>query len=273
MFRSWRLRITVITALITLVALVPGLASADSSKPSVKLPPNAQEVKPGVFYLGKAKDKGNDVEGYAIIHPRKSQGKGNGKGKGGGGKPASSSCFTFLAKGAKWKSVENFVVNAENTRGLDANTIGNLIAGGTAKWEAAAGGVNIFGSGTLTSALLSADLASPDGVNEVLFADIDSVGAIAVTIVWGRFGGRPQARELIEWDQVYDDVDFDWSLSGAAGAMDFDNIATHEIGHAAGMGHPADTCGDETMYRYADVGETKKRDLNPGDIAGVAELY
>ena len=28
MFRSWRLRITVITALITLVAVVPGLASA-----------------------------------------------------------------------------------------------------------------------------------------------------------------------------------------------------------------------------------------------------
>ena len=55
--------------------------------------------------------------------------------------------------------------------------------------------------------------------------------------------------------------------------MDFENIATHELGHSFGMGHPDSTCIEETMYAYADFGETKKRVLNAGDIAGIQELY
>ena len=55
--------------------------------------------------------------------------------------------------------------------------------------------------------------------------------------------------------------------------MDFENIATHELGHAMGMAHPADSCTEETMYRFASSGETKKRTLNAGDIAGIKGLY
>jgi hypothetical protein len=39
------------------------------------------------------------------------------------------------------------------------------------------------------------------------------------------------------------------------------------------MGHPESSCTEETMYAYADDGEIKKRTLNPGDEAGIAELY
>jgi hypothetical protein len=39
------------------------------------------------------------------------------------------------------------------------------------------------------------------------------------------------------------------------------------------MGHPTDTCVNETMYRFASEGETKKIDLNAGDIAGINDLY
>ena len=114
---------------------------------------------------------------------------------------------------------------------------------------------------------------SPDGVNEVYFADIDESGVIGVTIVWGIFGGRPSGRMLVEWDQVYDDVSFDWSSAGEAGKMDFENIATHELGHTVGMGHPDSSCIEETMYAYASLGETIKRTLNAGDIAGIQALY
>jgi len=55
--------------------------------------------------------------------------------------------------------------------------------------------------------------------------------------------------------------------------MDFENIATHELGHAAGMGHPSDSCTEETMYRFADFGEIKKQTLEAGDIAGIKALY
>ncbi len=148
----------------------------------------------------------------------------------------------------------------------------SLLAGGLGKWETTASGAAIFG-GEVAGTVDGADTSSTDRKNEVLFGNIDTPGAIAVAIVWGVFRGPPSGRGLVEWDMVFDDVDFGWSLSGEAGAMDFDNIATHEIGHAAGMGHPDDSCTEETMYRYADLGETQKRDLNAGDIAGIDSLY
>jgi len=108
----------------------------------------------------------------------------------------------------------------------------------------------------------------------VMFAAIDDPGVIAVTITWGVFSGPPSGRELVEWDQVYDDVDFAWGDADTnTSAMDLLNIAVHEIGHAAGLAHPDLTCTDETMYAYAAEGETKKRDLNAGDIAGIRDIY
>ena len=103
-----------------------------------------------------------------------------------------------------------------------------------------------------------------------------------MTITWGIFSGSPRNRELVEWDMVFDnDGDWTWGDAestdennlGNTGVMDLLNIAVHEVGHAAGMGHSPDTCVDETMYAFATEGETKKRTLNGGDIAGIQELY
>ena len=55
--------------------------------------------------------------------------------------------------------------------------------------------------------------------------------------------------------------------------IDFYNIATHELGHSVGMTDLYNFCTEETMYGYATEGETKKRDLNAGDIAGINALY
>ena len=56
--------------------------------------------------------------------------------------------------------------------------------------------------------------------------------------------------------------------------MDLQNIATHEFGHGAGLDDLyEDSCSEETMYGYAENGETKKRTLGSGDIAGIVELY
>ena len=233
-----------------------------------------------VVELGAAVDPktGRRVEGRAIIHylPRAAKG---GKG-GGGGKPdkpndkdPSADCYTFLARGAKWKSVEPYVVNANNTRSLDKDRVVEIVAEGVGKWEAAAG-VDILGVGTSTEEALVADLASPDDENEVYFANVEEPNVIAITIMWGIFGGPPHSRELVEWDQIYDDSDFDWSISGEAGKMDLDNIVTHELGHSVGLGDLYEsTCGEQTMYGYASTGETKKQTLEAGDIAGIVSLY
>ena len=56
--------------------------------------------------------------------------------------------------------------------------------------------------------------------------------------------------------------------------MDLDSIVTHELGHSVGLGdlYTAE-CAEQTMYGYATEGETKKRDLEAGDIVGIQKLY
>ena len=233
-----------------------------------RLPVNAKAISPNLYHLGYAKDvNGREVEGYAYIHRKESEIKPEKPGKG------RQSCYGYIANGAKWREVEGWVVNPANTKGLNEGFIYSNLVSDIDKWNSAAG-QTVVGSGTGTTDTLFADTGSPDNKNEVYFADIEDSSAIGVTIVWGYFSGPPQTRELVEWDQVYDDSDYDWSLSGEANKMDFENIATHEIGHTFGMGDVySPDCAEVTEYGYADYGETNKRSLEQPDIDGVKALY
>jgi hypothetical protein len=275
---------------------VSGQARAARRTPSAQnglsLPPQAQKIAPGVFYLGKSRDRGRPVEGYAYIRYKKDFAKpsgcnNDGRCQGwedpscsdcsGSPEPTETTCYGFLAKGAKWRTTEPYLVNADNSHGLAASFVSNNLELDIAKWEASTS-ADIFGPGEATSAALVADTARPDEKNEVYFGEISEPGAIAITIVWGIFRGPPTQRELVEWDQVYDQVDFDWSADcqaeDCAAKMDFENIATHELGHSAGLDDLyTNDCNQETMYGYASEGETKKRSLEPGDIFGISSLY
>lgn len=93
-------------------------------------------------------------------------------------------------------------------------------------------------------------------------------GSIATTYYWA-YGTR-----MVEVDIVYDYYAWPWSISGEAGKFDLQNIATHENGHTLVLGDLYDSANTEqTMYGYAGYGETKKRTLNWGDIAGIAAIY
>ena len=266
------------------MVISPAIAIPDnaSDKAKVKVPENAVEIAPGIFSLGSVIHHGEVVEGLMIFHHR--AGHSGGPGGGGGGDTGGtttgddSKCFTFLAKGAKWKGIaEPWIVNPSNDKGLTESEILPRLSANIEQWEDASG-TNILGDGGVTTDPLVADTKSPDDKNEVYFADVDSPGAIAVTIVWGYFSGPPFARELIEWDQVYDDFDYDWSLDAPEDEvrqMDFDNIAAHELGHTVGMGHSPtdDVCLEQTMYPTAAFEEIIKRSLELGDRTGVAKLY
>lgn len=272
--------IAVTSVVSVLVAAGPGWAApnlvgaqlvAHGTQRTLSLPAAADHAP--VISLGTAVDlaTGEVVEGYAIIHYAHSASHAGGSKAGG-----SPKCYTYIVKGVKWGTVEPWLVNPFNTRGLDGAYVLSNLSADISKWEDATDGVvgnttgtNVLGDGSATTATLVADTSAPDGQNEVYFADVSTEGAIAVTIVWfNRFTKR-----FVEWDQVYDDVDYDWSASGEAGKMDFENIATHELGHSVGMGDLYNSCTEETMYGFAAFGETKKRDLNAGDIAGVNALY
>lgn len=260
--------LTVFAAAIILAAVSAGTAAEAKPNKEFKLPKGAVKLADGSYYLGKKTDPttGKEVDGIAFLHPKKQTARQQ-PGKPGGG----TACYAFIANGLKWKTVEPWVLDGTNSQGLSESFLLSNTASNIAKWESASS-TNIFGNGSPASGL-SADEVQPDGQNEVLFGSIDSDGTIAVTIVWGYYSGPAKFREIVEWDQVYDQEDFDWSSAGEAAKMDFENISTHEIGHAAGMGHPSAGCTEETMHAYATEGETKKRSLNSGDIAGINALY
>lgn len=181
------------------------------------------------------------------------------------------SCSTPLAKGAKWKFDEQYVVDPTGVNPADVDVLAG-ISTALGVWNTAAE-VAIFETLDPLGSVDGIDTVSPDNKNEMLFGGIAEPGVIAVTITWGIFSGLPRNRELVEWDMQFNNVDFDWSDDVTQGTMDFLNIAAHEAGHAAGMGHPDNSCTEETMYFQADFEETKKRDLGSGDIAGIVDLY
>lgn len=249
---------------------VPAHVTKTSHDVNVAIPAHAVEVADGVFDLGNAVDKnGETVRGYAFVHYKDEHAHQKTLVKSDAG--TTSSCYAFLAKDARWKATEPYLFDPTNSRNLDTATLHTLLATSLNGWDTQVA-FSIFGTEG-TGAVDPAAIGTLNGNNEAVFGNIASPGAIAVTYTWGIFSGPLSGRKLVEWDMVFDDTDFDWSTAGEAGKMDFWNIAAHETGHAAGMGHPSDICVEETMYRYANYGETKKRDLNIGDINGIKALY
>ena len=114
-----------------------------------------------------------------------------------------------------------------------------------------------------------------DGTNLVGWSSIGG-SIIAMTSVWATYSaGDYNSLRITETDIAFDSSKL-WSaeLSGVAGRYDVQNIGTHEAGHTFGLGDLYESADSEqTMYGYAATGETKKRTLEWGDLAGVATLY
>ena len=273
----------VIVALTSLFVLAqPNRVSATNNKAKepvpVIIPAHAVELADGVFSLGTARDvDGKVVEGLMFIDYKKGYAK---PPWAGGGGTTTSTCFAFLAKGARWKNTEPYVLNTTNSDGMTDVFVDNITSISLDAWDSQVA-FEIFGNRNLSSSVDGADTIAPDNKNEVFFGGVAEPGVIAVTIVWGIFSGPPGGRKLVEFDAVFDDPDFFWGDAGPTSEtalgntsiMDYNNIAAHEFGHAGGMSHPSDSCAEETEYRFSQEGETKKRTLNAGDIDGIKKLY
>lgn len=239
----------------------------------VSIPKHAVAVAQDVFSLGTATFRGETVEGFAFIHKKPVPVRSAGGGK------AKTACYSFLANGARWKVTESYVLDTANDENLSDDFIATRIAAGFGTWDAEVP-FPIFGSRG-TGTVDGADTSAPDGTNEVYFGPIADPSTIAITTVWGIFSGPTFNRKIVEYDVVFNDPDYRWGDAGPTSettlgdtsVMDVLNIAVHEQGHAAGMGHPSDACAAETMYRFGQAGETKKRTLHTGDIAGIKKLY
>ncbi len=109
-----------------------------------------------------------------------------------------------------------------------------------------------------------------DGSNVMLWVNYDT-GSIATNYHWW-YSSDPTT--VIEFDIVFNDLSFAWATDGSGGAMDVQNIATHELGHSLvllDLYGSADSA--KTMYGFASNGQTSKRTLEAEDIAGITFIY
>ncbi len=238
-------------------------------RPSI-VPEWAEEIAPDTYSIGTDFDPatGEVVEGWLFIdrvdddsHRIDALAK--------KGAPAVV-CWAGLGV-AGWSAPEPWGFDPTNSSGIADLDIQTAFETTHATWEAAPG-VDIFGSYTAANTQVS--VTALDGENNARFGDTGSSTIVAYAQVWAPAVGKPNTRHIYEWDVVMQDVGAKvFTVSGEAFYFDLENIAAHEFGHALGLGHPSNSCTEETMYAFVAIDETKKRDLNTGDIAGVNDLY
>ena len=180
--------------------------------------------------------------------------------------------YSFLAKGAKWKTTPvTYFIDPDNPNDLSEEDVKNAIFLSAEEWEVHTD-IELFSSSYAIDHSADWDDDEPDERNEIVFGNYPQANVIAVTVIWGIFSGPVSQRKIIEFDIMFD-TDFNWG-DGKANPllMDLQNIATHELGHGLGLGDIY-YCSFETMYGYSWEGDIQKRDLYTGDIAGIQELY
>lgn len=181
-------------------------------------------------------------------------------------KPAKTvTCYKLM--GVKWNTLPvNYIINPTNHQELSESFVIGAISTSAETWDSAT-------SQELFNNAYEVDYSASYGVqnfqNAIDFGDYPNDGVIAVTSVWYTRVGK----QIVEFDMRFN-TRFNWGdAENNPALMDLQNIATHELGHAVGMGDLYNSCIEETMYGYGSLGETKKRDLGTGDISGIRALY
>jgi hypothetical protein len=189
-------------------------------------------------------------------------------------------CYTFLTPTkVKWKTLPvNYVINPiDPVQSSDESEVVSAIYNSAEEWDSHTN-TELFNTPTTTDNLTP---GNRDYKNVVGFGNYSDPDVIAVTTVWY----SKATNQIVEFDMM---LDVDWTWGDAATQcnsnetftnstctiMDIQNIATHEFGHAIGLGDIYDSsCSEVTMYGLSDYGEVKKRTLEQPDITGLETLY
>ena len=182
------------------------------------------------------------------------------------GAPKTTSCYKLM--GVKWGTLPvSYYINPANPSGLSEDFVATTFKASAETWDSST-------SAELFNDAYAIDYSALYGVqdyrNSIQFGSYPDAGVIAVTSVWyTRVGKR-----IVEFDMLFN-TQYVWGDSSVdSQAMDFQNIATHELGHAVGLADIYSlSCGSVTMYGYSDYGETSKRSLESADVTGLQKMY
>jgi hypothetical protein len=146
---------------------------------------------------------------------------------------------------------------------LPTSAIEPAIRAGADAWRLQSGASVSF----LFAGFSAQSTTTDDGTNLVMFRNASSGSAIATTYSW--FSGT----RLIEADMVFWDGGFQFytGTTGCSGGFYIEDVATHEFGHALGLGHSE--VGSATMYPSISTCSQGSRQLDADDIAAVLSLY
>ena len=99
---------------------------------------------------------------------------------------------------------------------------------------------------------------------------LNVAGALAVTRLATITAG-PATGEIVDGAMVFNGSQYQWTTSGASGAVDIAEVATHEIGHLIGISHSP--IGGTTMFPRSGIGTTRGRSLTVDDRIAASVIY
>ena len=182
---------------------------------------------------------------------------------------SSSMTFAYTLNGRKWFSSSDATFHLNNSNGpaccLSSSAQSSAISSGVRAWGIA----SLGGSTTLSG-------ARADGVNVISWAKLGGT-TLGLTSYTTTDSGQSQvcSGNLIYRFQEVDvrfNNSFNWQTSsGCSGGYDLTGVATHELGHAVGLGHSS--VGSSTMYPSVAACDFSKSSLDSDDKAGYSSIY
>ncbi len=180
---------------------------------------------------------------------------------------ANASCYTLFAPGTQWLPTPiSYVINPKNSQNLSASFIKSNLFAAAETWDNKTSREILNNTYKIN---YNKKVGVYDGANAIGFYNLAS-DVLAYNSIWFSSDGR----KMLEFDQLYNTYFPLGNAKNNSQVYDFRSIATHEFGHSIGLDHVfGDSCVNETMYPYVYIGNTKKRTLSAGDIAGLRFRY
>jgi hypothetical protein len=169
----------------------------------------------------------------------------------------------YVLKTARWNTTPvPFYVNAQNLDAAPADLLSGVQFGASAWTNQSNAAFSFYYAGGT-----SGSTVTNNGRNEVFFRNASNGSAIATTYTYSS-GGRILDTDIVFWDAAYK---FFSGGTGCSGGFYVEDVATHEFGHALGLGHS--TVSGATMYPSLGYCSTGARWLEEDDKQGVEALY